>query len=457
VASLVTAGGRLLRRTAPGAKFLQNGSGFVTAGPVWSNGDNYDAYGLHTPAGYHLASYAEIYETQPVVAAAVNKLTRQLSTLPLKLYKLQADNDRERVVKHPLADLFRLPCPDRSVVDLLQWISLPLLVHGNALLVKYREKADGPVTELLPMDWRYVSAWAQQGGPVEWWETNQTGERRFVHASEAIHFAWHSPSSIVGTSPLQQLGVTLQSENAAQRYSVNSFRNGIRPSLALELPLEASHNKEIRDAIREEIQSVHGGPDNIGKAFIAGGGAVVKPLSFSAREATLVETRQLSREEVAMVYDVKPTVLGDLTHGTYSNVSELNKDFYKTTLRPWLVLIEETFKSQLIEGETSFEGVFPEFDLSEQLKGDPLELAQSLRTEIESGTLTPNEARRIQNRPADDTEDADKLYLPKNNLQALGEEPPEPVIPTPMQTVKDVVRDPNTKRIAQIKEREEPA
>jgi phage portal protein BeeE len=47
----------------------------------------------------------------------------------------------------------------------------------------------------------------------------------------------------------------------------------------------------------------------------------VTPLTWTPVEAALMEQRQLSREEVGMVYDLAGPLINDLTHGTYSATS----------------------------------------------------------------------------------------------------------------------------------------
>jgi HK97 family phage portal protein len=155
--------------------------------------------------------------------------------------------------------------------------------------------------------------------------------------------------------------------------------------------------------------------------------------SFSAQESEWARTRQLTREEVCMVYDVKPTVIGDLTHGTYSNVQELNRDFYKSTLRPWLTLIEETIQAQLIDPEPAWEGLFVEFDMKEMLRGTPLEEAQALKLQFESAGITPNERRDITNQPRINDPMADELFVQGNNLVPLSKagQVPAETAPTP--------------------------
>ena len=114
---------------------------------------------------------------------------------------------------------------------------------------------------------------------------------------------------------------------------------------------------------------------------------------------------------------------------------------YGMVLGPWLTLIEETLKAQLIDTFAPWadERLYVAFDLTEVLKGDTLSEIQAVREAIGTGVMTPNEARRRLNLSRYDDDAADELYLPANNLQALGDTPdaadapgmPAPALPAP--------------------------
>lgn len=426
MAVLQTADGRFLTRRRPGS-VSQVGTGARSS--LWY--PDYGSDGVANAQGDVLASYAHIYCSQPTVAAVVNKLCRQIATLPLKAYRRADDNRRERLPgDHPLSVLLRRPLPRRGAVHTKQWFAFPWLLHGNAVVGKVRQDPDGPPAHLIPLDWTHLSAYAESGQFVEWWSTTQFGdEERWIRAEDTVHVAWESPSGELGVSPLDQLGVTVQVDDAAKRQQRAAFRNGIFPSIAVVLGTgqnDRAPDKEMIDLTRETLRSVHQNPDQAFKALLLAPGTDVKELKGSAREAELSETRQVNREEVAMCYDVPPPLIGDLRHATLANLKEFGRQFYTDIMRPWLTVLEETLQAQLIDNEPWGESnLYVEFDLSEQLKGDPQELANSLEVQIRSGQITPNEARAVQNRPPDgdpsDPENpANKLYLPVNNLQPVG-------------------------------------
>jgi HK97 family phage portal protein len=299
-----------------------------------------------------------------------------------------------------------------------------LLIHGNALVVKVR--SGGPETPpdmLWPLTWPKLSAYAADGYPIAGWSTTQFGgQERWINPEDVVHFAWEPPDdSGIGISPLEALGTTVRLEDATQRYQVAQFANGNRPSLAVSIDVP-NPRRELLDYARERVEAMHKGADNAGKTFFTGANTRLTPMSMTPVEAALIDQRKLNREEVGMVYDLAGPLMNDLTHGTYSNVEELQKSLYRDVVPPWTTLIVETLQAQLIDLEESWIDRVVRFDFTDKLRGAPAELSQAMRSDVEGGLRTRNEARRIIGEPPVDEPEADKLYVNANNQAPLGEQ-----------------------------------
>lgn len=377
-----------------------------------------------TLLGGRTISYADLYRTQPYVAAAVDVLTEQVSRLPLKVFRRAADGTRERVYDHRLVDLIERPAPRCSATDLKQWLMQPALLHGNATLGKLREETAGPPTQLWPLYWQAVTP-HQKGTPfVSHWETSQFGDRAFFDAIDVLHVRWWAPDGPVGVSPLEKLGVSVRIDQAAQRYQQSYMEKGAAPPSALYLPAEVVANDELKGKIAASMNARHGGPDNAGNVAILPNDTKWEGVGHTAHEAELIDQRKLAREEVGAVYKVPQPFLGILDHATYSNVAELHRMFFTTVLGPWLTMLEETLQAQVIDPEPAFAGLFVEFDLAEVLKGDKLKEINALKLAVQSGLMTVNEARRVQNLPEFDADWCNGPLIPANNLRSEPNAPP---------------------------------
>jgi HK97 family phage portal protein len=435
MATLQTADGRLLRASRPAGAGQANRGGFPSVfAPMWSDGSS------DVATDEHLASYESIYRSQPVVAAAVDKLARRVATLPFDAYR-RLDGDRhEQVIGDSLDTLIRRPMPGWGAVHWLTHVAQSLLVHGNALVAKLRgADREAPPVMLWPLDWARTSAYGVLGGTIEWWSTFQFDNvERFIAAADVVHFAWPSPSgSEIGVSPLEKLGVTIRLEDAAQRHQTASFRNGSRPSLAISV--EGNPGKEQLEYVRQRVENIHKGVDNSARTLFMGSNIKAEPISLTPVEAALIDQRKLSREEVGMVYDLAGPLMNDLTHGTYSNVAELLKGLYRDVLPPWTTLIEQTCQAQLIDTEPAWLDRFLAFDFGDKLRGTPEELTNALKMQVEAGLITRNEARRIlhmppEGDPQDPNNPANQLSANVNNqapLNAMGAASTTPALSAP--------------------------
>lgn len=409
---IVTPGGRrtwLKRGSQPYSTFF--GGGQVELGSLGS------------------VSYTQLFRTQPWVAIAVNKLGRQVARLPLKVYRVDSRGDRGRVRDGSLVALLNRPWERGSANDLKQALVFPTLLHGNGVLAKERSRRGAPPDSLIPLDWRYQRPHFDPGEPIYMWE--DTAAKGHRDPADVVHTAWWAPDGPLGVSPLEQLGVTIRHEESARAYSSASFNNAARPSGALVAPREAKFSGDDLREIQAKIRAEHAGPENAFKLLLLSGGFDYKAFGGNAKEAELIEQRKLNREEVAAVYDIPPPLIGILDHATYSNVSEMHRMLYVTVLGPWLNLIESTLQSQLIDPEPAWEGLFVEFDLGEVLKGDPERRIPALTAATGRPIYTLNEARKIENLPAIDGEDANTPLTPTNNMGTIGgETDPDSAAPT---------------------------
>ena len=117
-----------------------------------------------------------------------------------------------------------------------------------------------------------------------------------------------------------------------------------------------------------------------------------------------------------------PPVLGDLSHGTYSNVTELGRWFHQHTIVPWLTRWERTIERSLFsdEGRRVHD---VEFDADLLTRANMLERYQAYRIAREIGLNSANELRRFENMNPRTDPGGDEFLAPMN---MQGEQAGEP-------------------------------
>lgn len=380
--------------------------------------------------GLRTVSYAHVYRTQPWVGRACRFTAEQFARLPLQLFAYTDDKQaaRERDRTHPAALLLARPRPLRTGFHLRWDMGLSLAVHGNYVAWKRRRRTAQPPYELWTLDWRCLIP-IGEGDRVYGWRWTGTGVPGLRRGDEilvedTLHLSYSGPGGgDIGVSPLQQLGVTIRSEDALQRLSEASARNGTRFGAAIILDPKVKSDRVMREGIRQELADAHGGVDQAFRSPVLGGGITdIKPLGEqSAVEAELINQRKVNRDEIAAVSGIPGAVLGIYDEVKYSSLQELHRMLYVTSLGGPLGLVQEGCQAQLLNAEAIWDrdDRFLEFSLDEVLKGDTKERWETYMVGVNFGGLVLNDVRRKENlKPYDDPR-AEEPLIAANNVRPL--------------------------------------
>jgi HK97 family phage portal protein len=109
----------------------------------------------------------------------------------------------------------------------------------------------------------------------------------------------------------------------------------------------------------------------------------------------LVETQGFAVLEVARIYSLPPTFLQDLSRATFSNSEQQDLHLVKHTIKRWVEQLESEMNLKLF-GRGSNRIV--EFNLDGLMRGDYATRMAGNAQAIQTGQLTPNEARALDNR-----------------------------------------------------------
>lgn len=368
---------------ALGALGLERRSGVAGGDPYWSDFASLRSSPVNEKTAQSVSA----------VYACVQAIAETTASLPLILFK-RAGEDRERASGHPLyAVLHDMANPEQTALEAREYMQACVLLRGNAF-ARIVRGMDGQVRELWPLPPDRVTV-LRAAGKIAYDYTDGSGILRRLLAHEVLHLRHRlGDDGVLGVSPIAAARGVVELALAESEHGVNTFRNGAKLLGVLKFPgvLKADQ----REAIKASWGSQYAGAANAGRTAILEGGVDFQSVSMSLEDAEWIASRQFSVEEVARLFRVPPTVIGDLRHGNYSNSVEMARQFVTMTLRRHLVAWEQAIAKQLLTEENR-RTYFAEHQVEGLLRGDSVNRADFYAKGIATGWMLPSEARRLEN------------------------------------------------------------
>ena len=328
------------------------------------------------------------------VYACVSAISETVASLPLILFKRDGE-DRTRATSHPLYSVLHDQANEQqTALEFREWMMASVLLRGNAY-AKIQRRNDGQVGALLPMSCDRVTV-LRVGDKLGYEYTDHSGKVERLLGTEVLHLRHRlGEDGVLGVSPITAAKSVIQLAISERDHGVNTFANATKLGGLLKIP--GKLNPEQKANLAASWNTQHGG-NNAGRTAILESGVEFQPISMTLEDAEWISARAFSVTEVARLFRCPPTVIGDLTHGNYSNSVEMARQFVTMTLRRHLVAWEQAISKQLLT-ESGRRTYFAEHQVEGLLRGDSVNRADFYSKGIDAGWMLPSEARRLENLP----------------------------------------------------------
>ncbi len=352
--------------------------------------------------------YTEIWRTQPQVRTVVSFLARNIAQVGIHVFRRVSDTDRQRLTDHPLTRILDAPMPGMTQYRLLERLVSDIALYDEAYWIKRKENGR---LRLLPVPPSLISpvggSWAQAD------HFEAAGGMRF-ELDEVVYFHGYRPDDLrFGASSLDSLRSLLLEDRESSRQRAQMWRSGARMTGVLTRPAEAGDwSPEAKARFREMWRTFTQGGGAEGGTPILEDGMGYTQVSMNPQQTQYIESRKLTREEVAAAFHIPPPLVGILDHATYSNITQQHEILYQDTLGPWFETITQDIAAQLLPDLPDSKDVYCEFNISAKLAGDFESQASAASTATGGPWMTRNEIRARNNLPW--IEGGDDLITPLN-------------------------------------------
>lgn len=360
----------------------------------------------------------ELYASQANLHAVVSFLSDSIAQLPLKVYKRNGENDRERDRDSVVAKLLWKPNADQTEYEFFNAVAIEFFLYGTAILwlLPDPNSESGYQLRILPRDW-IIDSESDTAYAMNSITIMARGDAPAVRVpkDEFIQFKMYSPG-VPGSyqSPVAALTQTLMEQIQADKFRTQIWRSSGRFNAYITRPKDVAPwddetKKRWVEAFREGWGS---GGGSAGKMPLLEDGMEIKPYQFNAEQAQYAETKQLSREDVAAAYHVNPSLIWHSSTQTYASAKDNARALYADCLGPVLQMLQQRINSFLLPKVGADPDTYVIFDLTEKLKGSFEERAAILQSAVGGPYMTRNEARADNNLPP--IEGGDELIVPMN-------------------------------------------
>ena len=327
------------------------------------------------------------------------------------------------------------------------YVMYSLLTRGNAYCIAHRNNRN-EVIALYPLNpravWPYITPPLEDSPMGEVYyrvskdpttdlaatDLDEEGSV-WVPQRDMLHIRLFSNKHpLIGEAPL---AVAAQAANTGHKINTqvsNFFGNASRPSGVLTHPKTLSGDAATR--LKQAFVNATQGA-TFGAPVVLQEGMTWTPMSMTAVDAELINSYKLSERVIAQTFRVPPFLLGDTEKSTFASVESLLRfftqtgiGFYADHLEKSLIAFLNLPMNERIHFDT--EGAM--------LRGDLKERMEALKTAVQGGVLTPNEARQFENLPPVEFGDSPRMQqqmVPLSYGAALQPDTP-PALPQPEPT-----------------------
>jgi HK97 family phage portal protein len=388
------------------------------------NGSSYISEHAFRIMGSSASNPDSVLSALSVASACVARRAQGLASVPLLIYRNVGKDNASRAEDHPLYDVLNVyPNDYQSPYEFREFLYRSHDLYGNAY-ARIERDARGQVTALHPFPPFNVAIEQLANGRLRYQAVDIAQKSWTLLQEEMLHVRGSTRDGIYGQSPIAiargALNLAISHAETASSLAENRLSPGGLVSM------DGKLSEEQHEKLRKWLDSWNGGSLKAGKPLILDNGAKYSQLSFSPHDAEFLESRRLSNEDVARIFDCPPTSVGIVDRSTYSNTEQEALALVRNALMPFAARFESAFGRCLLTptGRKSF---FLRHDFSELLRGDMKTRFEAYRIAREMGVFSANDVRRQEN---EQPIPGGEIYNQPSNWSVLGQSQPPANPPT---------------------------
>ncbi|MBA7662988.1 hypothetical protein ES703_71021 [subsurface metagenome] len=323
----------------------------------------------------------------------VQQISQTVASLFPILYERKADGSKERYTQIPLYNVLRRGVGGRmSAFNWAETTQSHVLLWGNGYS-KIQRNENRDVAGLHLVHPANAKVRRRAGGYPEY-EFYENGRWVKYPYWQVLHIPGLGFNGVQGFSILHLARETLGLGLAKDQFEALFYGRGTHIGGVLEH--ESKMSDEAHKQLKEDFKEAFSGLGKSHNAIILEGGTKWKPTAMPLSDAEFLGSRQFTVQEFARWLNMPPHKLKELTHATFSNITESNIEYAVDTIRPWTIRRGQNLDLCLLS-EKQGEHLFFESLIEALLEGNPQVQAEMLQIQRQNGIINADEWRAIKN------------------------------------------------------------
>jgi HK97 family phage portal protein len=323
---------------------------------------------IRTTAGRIKALYAR----EPWIYTAATKIARTMSSLPMRVYPVGADDKAKPLEKHPLNALLRSGSPMRSPVELRWCAHLDQVLGGNSFLVL--EENMKTVADLANVEMCNLVFKPDNSGvlALEVYGTNQYGRQSVTRFpwEQVVHHKFPNPyQPFYGLSPFAAAARPILLDRYKNEFEMAFYLRGATSTGVVETTEDLSKSRFKR--LMLSFEQAFTGKANWWRTLFLPKGATWKASSLTMEQMQHLEGLRENRKTILAVLGIPPSQVGLVEDVNRATSEQQERDYWLNTIMPMAIFYASGWnQSHLVQ--TVYGGkveVRPDFSGIEALEG----------------------------------------------------------------------------------------
>lgn len=336
-----------------------------------------------------------------VFLACARLIGQGLGQCPLELYRESPDGrKRTKAREHPLFDiLFCKPNHWQTSYEFREMLGIHCSVAGN--FYAFKNKLGREIRELLPLEPNRVKPKRETDGTLLYDVQALDGTTTTFAAEHIWHVRGPSWDGWRGLEMMRLASDAIGLANAIETSQAKYQQNGMQASGIY--AVEGTLDEKQYEQIAKWIAKNHFGAEKTGVPMILDRNAKWTPLSGSAVDSQMIESRKFQIEEICRAMGVMPIMVGlaDKT-ATFAGAEQMFLAHVIHCLSPWFERTEQSIGVNLLTDEERRGGLYANFDETALLRGVLKDMADFVTKLTNAGVFTRNDGRAVFNLDAID-------------------------------------------------------